>query len=103
MASTMLRNDSCTDSKKICLFYFKRIRRIVPLYLVNIMIVIFLTQIYVFPGDRLRLVDDIKWALAFASNIGMSREPTGYFALVSSCKTLWAILFQKLPQTFGLA
>lgn len=82
MAWTLLRNGSGLDFKKIRLFYFKRVRRIVPIYLINIVIVLFLTHIYVFPSDTLRLEGDIKWALAFASNIGMSKEPGGYFALV---------------------
>lgn len=83
MATMMLKNDDQTSLRRIAEFYFKRIRRLVPIYLLSIIFIWTANHFLVYPLDNVRLAEDIKWASAFATNIHETKQPTGYFALVS--------------------
>lgn len=78
----MLSDQVPLKASNVGRFYYRRFKRLVPVYLVITLATWFATQIFVFPLDNERLVVDTKWALAYVSNIRAAAEPTGYFVLV---------------------
>lgn len=92
MASMMMRDDKPLSPNAILQFYYKRVRRLVPLYLVNTLTVWSLSQIFVYPGDNEGMIKHIKWALAYASNIYTTMELNGYFV---SCTHVYVLALYK--------
>lgn len=69
------------DPEKALAFYYRRIKRIVPLYLFSITVVLFVSLFLVAPAEYHLLVKEAWTSAVFISN-GFTSNPFGYFSLV---------------------
>lgn len=84
--------------KKLVNFYYRRIKRILPIYLV----VIIATLLFLYPSlpykEYETTVEDSRWAIALATNYQDSLKKLGYFETVSSLSIF--VVGHILPNTF---
>uniref|UniRef100_A0AC35EW87 Acyltransferase 3 domain-containing protein n=1 Tax=Panagrolaimus sp. PS1159 TaxID=55785 RepID=A0AC35EW87_9BILA len=69
-------------------FYYRRIKRILPIYLFIILITLIILAKQVFPDEYTLIVEDSKWAIGLATNYEDLLKKRGYFDAVS----FWLIL-----------
>uniref|UniRef100_A0AC35G103 Acyltransferase 3 domain-containing protein n=1 Tax=Panagrolaimus sp. PS1159 TaxID=55785 RepID=A0AC35G103_9BILA len=65
-------------------FYYRRIKRILPIYLIIILITLLFLAKQVFPEEYSLIVEDSKWAIALASNYEDLLKKRGYFETEAS-------------------
>jgi peptidoglycan/LPS O-acetylase OafA/YrhL len=87
----LLSKASPIDKDKILTFYFRRIKRIVPLYLFLIMTVLFLSLLFVAPAEYHFLFWESLLSAVFCSNFIKTNEDN-YFNLVRIKRSLYRLL-----------
>lgn len=78
-------------------FCLRRIRRILPVFLVVIVVTMIVGKILLLPDDLASLLESIKYALLFSANIYFSKE-RGYFDLASDEKPIlhtWSLAIEE--------
>jgi peptidoglycan/LPS O-acetylase OafA/YrhL len=78
----LLTKSSPLDTIKVVGFYFRRIKRIVPLYLFLIIAVLLVALFLVAPAEYRLLFKEAWPSTLFCSNF-IESNPAGYFNLVS--------------------
>ena len=64
-------------------FYYRRLRRIMPLYLLVILFTLTAATFYIEPMDRKDIINDAYGALGLYANVQPLFEKVTYFQLVS--------------------
>jgi peptidoglycan/LPS O-acetylase OafA/YrhL len=65
-------------------FYYRRIKRILPIYLIVIFLTLLALSKQVFPEEYKLIVEDSKWAIALATNYEDLLKKRGYFETESN-------------------
>ncbi|CAJ0606096.1 unnamed protein product [Cylicocyclus nassatus] len=82
MARILLRKNFTMDS--VFVFYCRRFKRIVPLYMVTVLSIYMYGYFYIFRIDRKQIFDDLVWACAYTSNLQPIFQKVGYWDQLSA-------------------